>query len=154
MLLVIETAWSVRHFMKILVVWYMMFGTAFYILNMNHDPLKDEIVPEISGFWVFDGFMSQYELSLGEFMSDGYRATEHNRFLVYLLFFASTFLIQIMFLNMLIAIMGDAFDHATKEMNHNARMIKLQIMGDYINHIDMNDDGDGDGEIDYSGPTI
>ena len=134
-LLVVETAWSIRHFMMILVVWYMMFGSAFYILNMNSETDEEEILPHISGFWVFDAFMGQYELSLGEFMSDGYRATEGNRFLVYLLFFASTFLIQIMFLNMLIAIMGDAFDHATEETDNNARMTKLQIMGDYIHLI-------------------
>ena len=35
--------------------------------------------------------------------------------MIYLLFFLSSFLIQIMFLNMLIAIMGDAFDQATEK---------------------------------------
>ena len=52
--------------------------------------------------------------------------------MLYVLFFASTFLIQIMFLNMLIAIMGDAFDQATENRENNATITKVRIMGDYI----------------------
>ena len=47
----------------IMVVAYMMFGSAFYILNMNRlevtglaDGESAEIVPDISRFWIFDAF--------------------------------------------------------------------------------------------------
>ena len=60
---------------------------------------------------------------------------EVRQFLVYLLFVMSSFLIQITFLNMLIAIMGDTFDRATEERDNNARQTKLKIMGDYIDLI-------------------
>ena len=52
-----------------------------------------------------------------------------------MLFILSTFIIQITFLNMLIAIMGDTYDRATEERDNNARAIKLKIMGDYVNLI-------------------
>ena len=88
----------------------MMFGSAFYIINLNHETSEDEIVPDLFGFWIFDAFMAVYELSLGEFMVDSYREATHQQLLVYILFFCSTFLIQITFLNMLIAIMADTFE--------------------------------------------
>ena len=56
--------------------------------------------------------------------------------MLYVLFFASTFLIQIMFLNMMIAIMGDAFDKATENRDNNATQTKVKIMGDYIDLIE------------------
>lgn len=57
----------------------------------------------------------------------------------YLLFLASTFLIQIVFLNMLIAIMGDTYAEASEQSDNNARITKLEIMEDYIHLIDLSD---------------
>ena len=91
------------------------------------------IVPNISNFWVFDAFINQYELGLGEFEIDSYREADNQKFLIYLLFVLSTFLIQITFLNLLIAIMGDTYDRVTDVRENNARLTKLKIMGDYIN---------------------
>ena len=50
-----------------------------------------------------------------------------------------TFLLVVTFLNMLIAIMGDAFTQATEERENNARLTKLGIMGDYVHLINKND---------------
>ena len=107
-----------------------MFGTAFYILNLGR--ASDSVVPDISNIWFLDAFISLYELGLGEFQVESYRESRgHNQsFLIYTLFVISTFLIQITFLNMLIAIMGDTFDRATEEKDNNARLTKLSIMGD------------------------
>ena len=77
-------------------------------------------------------------MSVGEYQTDDYNSSKSQRFLIYLIFFLSTFLIQITFLNMLIAIMGDAFDRATDDRENNARLTKLKIMGDYINVINRN----------------
>ena len=43
----------------------------------------------------------------------------------YILFLLASFLIMIVFLNMLIAIMGDTFSQATQEAENNARITKL-----------------------------
>ena len=72
---------------------------------------------------------------MGEFELDAYREADTRKFLIYLIFLLSTFVIQITFLNMLIAIMGDTFDRATEEKDNNARLTKLSIMGDYIDLI-------------------
>ena len=77
---------------------------------------------------------------MGEFEIDSYRETRgHQTFFIYTLFIISTFIIQITFLNMLIAIMGDAFERATEQRENNARLTKLRIMGDYIDLIDKSD---------------
>ena len=70
--------------------------------------------------------------------------------MIYLLFFLSSFLIQIMFLNMLIAIMGDAFDQATEKREINATSTKLKIMGDYVDLI-LKDEDEEEGEGDEEG---
>ena len=72
--------------------------------------------------------------------------------MIYLLFFLSSFLIQIMFLNMLIAIMGDAFDQATEKREINATSTKLKIMGDYVDLIEKDEDGEEEGS-DEEGST-
>ena len=129
--LIEETLWSIRAFFIIMVVWYLMFGSAIYILNMSL-PEEQAIMPEVSKIWVLDAFQNQYELSLGEYQLESYESAESRRLMLYFLFIASTFLIQIMFLNMLIAIMGDAFDQATENRENNATITKVRIMGDYI----------------------
>ena len=60
--------------------------------------------------------------------------------MLYVLFFASSFLIQIMFLNMLIAIMSDAFSEAMANKENNATITKVNILGDYIDLIVKNED--------------
>ena len=92
-------------------------------------------MPNLSHIWVFDAFQNQYELGLGEFEIDSYRDSEIRKILIYSLFLLSSFLIQITFLNMLIAIMGDTFDRATEERENNSRLTKLKIMGDQIHLI-------------------
>ena len=56
--------------------------------------------------------------------------------------------IQVIFLNMLIAIMSDAFDQATESREVKARLTKIKIMSDYIHLIDLNDDKDEEEDSD------
>ena len=149
--LVVETLSSIRAFLIIMVVWYMMFGSAIYILDMSL-PAEQSIMPEVSNLWVLDAFQNQYELSLGEYQLESYEEAESRRLMLYVLFFASTFLIQIMFLNMLIAIMGDAFDQATENKENNATITKVRIMGDYIDLIARDDESEQEEDSDKSPP--
>ena len=116
----------------------MLFGTAFYLMNMNRAH-EESVITEITNFWVLDAFENQYELGLGEFKNDQFNKSDY-AFLFYVLFFFATFFIQIVFLNMLIAIMGDTFDRVTEERFYNSRLTKLQIMADYVDFIDSGDE--------------
>ena len=69
-------------------------------------------------------------LSLGEFSMDGF--DDHPEMvLCYLFFTVATFITQITFLNMLIAIMGDTFGRVFENRAQFGLMTKLSIMGDY-----------------------
>ena len=56
-----------------------------------------------------------------------------------------------MFLNMLIAIMGDAFDQATEKREINATSTKLKIMGDYVDLIVKDEDEEDEGSDEEGG---
>ena len=117
--------------MIIMVIWWMTFGTAYYILNYNRTE-ENEIVPNIFNWWALDTFEYVYELGLGEFHTDSFTTSGRHGAMCYCLFLAATFLINIVFLNMLIAIMADTYAMATEQKENNARITKLKIMGDYI----------------------
>ena len=112
----------------------MMFGTAFYIINLNRTE-ENTLVDHLTPVWPLNVFQNQYELSLGN-TKLGVFVDGPNSDMCYVLFFSATFLIQVVFLNMLIAIMGDSFSQAIEQRELNANKEKISIMGDYINLID------------------
>ena len=81
-------------------------------------------------------------MTLGYYQLLNYRTTENEQAWLYVLFFLSSFLIQVVFLNMLIAIMGDAFNQASESKEVKSRLTKIKIMSDYIHLINLSDDKD------------
>ena len=70
-------------------------------------------------------------LALGEFDTENYQL-EAGDVLVWLIFVATTFITQVTFLNMLIAIMGDTFDRVSEVKEQSALSEKIQILADYV----------------------
>ena len=67
------------------------------------------MIYELSGFFFIDSILNEYLILLGEFHMDAFE--DHpNALLCYTFFLGATFLLQIVSLNMLIAIMGDTYD--------------------------------------------
>ena len=100
----------------------MMFGSSVYILNLGLPP-EEKIVNSIFDFWILDAFQSQYEMSIGEYQLEAYSETgAYLRKFLATFFIVSTFMIMIVFLNMLIAIMGDAFDQAKENELVNRKL--------------------------------
>lgn len=52
--------------------------------------------------------------------------------IVWIVFILSTFLVQITFLNMLIAIMGDTYDRISEVKQQMALKEKIKILADYV----------------------
>lgn len=141
--LIRETIGRISNFLIIMVLWYLMFGTAFYLLNFNREP-EHAIIKNLSPVWFFDAFVNSYELSLGEYQVENFlvpNGSKWEAFMCYFLFILATFLIQIVFLNMLISIMSDSFSYAMMEKNLNANSEKLRILGDYIHVFDSGAEG-------------
>lgn len=97
---------DIAPFMAILFISLLSFTNAFYIM--------DKAVPEnITGGSYSLAFMYSYLTGLGEFAwgdisTDHYKVKYEVYF--YILFFLATFFVQIVLLNLLIAIMGDTYD--------------------------------------------
>ena len=75
--------------------------------------------------------MNQYLLSLGEFDTENY-GSEGGDTLPWIVFIAATFITQITFLNMLIAIMGDTFARVSEAKEQSALSEKIQILADFV----------------------
>ena len=103
--------------MVILVVLLVYFGSAMYMLQLNA-LLNEErvIVTPVFQQFLIDSTLNQYMLMLGEFHMDGFEINL-NKAICYGVFIASTFISQIILLNMLIAIMGDTYDRVQEKRN-------------------------------------
>lgn len=82
------------------------------------------------GIWFLNAFYNQYMLSLGEFNYGNYESGPQT-YLCYAFFLCATFLTQITFLNMLIALMGDTFAKVMEQKEQFGLQTKLNIMSDY-----------------------
>lgn len=85
--------------------------------------------------------MNQYLLGLGEFLYDNFENSP-NRILIWIFFISATFLINITFLNMLIAIMGDTFARVTENKEQEALKERTQMYADFLWAIDLIKDFD------------
>ena len=106
-------------------------GTSVYILNMSRSE-DDGVLDEYIGHWVFDVFVNQYLLALGDWSTDNYKYNEEggdeNVILLEILFLCATFFTAVTALNMLIAIMGDTFDKVLAAYESHSREMKLKIL--------------------------
>ena len=146
--LIWKTIKGIKVFIWIMLICYMLFGTAFYILNMSRgvkqfdDPKdSDELIDSTFGnIWALNVFENQYELGLGEFKTEEISNGDTDVILCYILFILATFFVQIVFVNMLIAIMGESFSEALEEKEYNGRVTRLGIMASFSGLIEIPND--------------
>ena len=70
-----------------------------------------------------------YKLCLGEFETSGFPG--HHERELWIIFFIATFLLQITFLNMLIAIMSNTFDRVMETKQQSAMRERIAILADF-----------------------
>lgn len=91
------------------------FSNFFAIMNNNNDGY----FPDYLGIPLVDSLISMYLVSLGEFSYDSY-STGTDPILVWVFFLLGTFLLLIVFMNMLIAIMGETFSNVMSDIKSSA----------------------------------
>ena len=87
------------------------FAAFYYILNNNliDSNSEDRYIPNITGSDMVDSFISIYLLgALGDFDVTMYQVGSDANYSL-IMFVLATFIIQVVFMNMLIAIMGNTF---------------------------------------------
>jgi hypothetical protein len=92
---------------------------------------NDPIYFDAFGDSFIDSLFYQYLLGLGDFHTDNYTAHPAN-ILIYIYFFLATMFTQIMFLNMLIAIMGETFGRVSEAKERSALMERTHLYGDFM----------------------
>ena len=105
--LIIATVSDIRMFFYMIMIIICAFANFFYIINYN---TVDGVsyVDEKLGIHSLDSFLYIYMLALGEFNTDNY-SNGHNQVICWFMFVLASFFIVVVFMNMLIAIMGDTY---------------------------------------------
>jgi len=86
--------------------------------------------PEVFGQPALDAFIATYMLGLGEFGTDTY--PEENNTLAWLIFLSATIVLQLIFMNIIIAIMGDTFGRVVETLDTVAYKEKIQMAQDHV----------------------
>ena len=97
--MIIEITSDMKYFLMMLLIAIIAFANAFYILNVG-EPDMEHLFPY--------SFVFSYRMGLGDFVTDQFTNSK-DEILVWILWFINTLIINIILLNLLIAIMGDTF---------------------------------------------
>ena len=125
--LILETLRDTKHFLILVMMVLITFANALYILEIaNHAEASvsddtalaptadgettsiDQLIQRAFNNTFIDSVVNQYLLGLGEFQYDAFASNPAGP-LIWSLFLLSTFLTQVTFMNMLVAIMSDTF---------------------------------------------
>ena len=113
--LITKTISDILYIGFIIVIILVYIGLAMYMLELNAEKGDDSaIIQPIFEQFLVDSIINQYLLMLGEFHMDGFKF-HANAALLYIFFISTTFISQITFLNMLIAIMSDTFEKVIEQ---------------------------------------
>ena len=80
---------------------------------------------------IFNSFLFMYRLTLGDFSTKQFMGERLSSNYIWLVFVAATFLLQITFLNMLIAIMGNTFSQVMDTKTEASMMERIGQLADF-----------------------
>jgi len=95
--------------MSLVLVIVLSFAMFFFIIDFNSPSGDESYIEEYSGYGPIDAVISVYLLSSGEFSFDRYGYVSGDSKFLWVMFLLATFINMIVFMNMLIAIMGETF---------------------------------------------
>jgi len=137
--MVSETIYDIAYFIILFVLCVFSFAHAVFVLNRNAVAEDQELYGPSFGFRPTDAIVNQYLLGLGEFNTDNFENSP-NRVLIWIYFILATFLTNLTFLNMLIAIMGDTYARVNENKQQEALKERTYIYADYIWAITLKND--------------
>jgi len=111
-------------FLAMLLLGILSFANTYYVLDqITYDEIKaqdEKDFVNVTGGSAWDSIMYTYRMGLGDFDTDPYNDSNYMP-LYWALFISCTVFIQILLLNLLIAIMGDTFERV-QEMKEQAQL--------------------------------
>lgn len=110
--MITEIVKDVKVFLVMLMIALGSFANVIYVLNLNRlDSGSEPIYEDNVGIAPIDAVIHAYLTGLGEFGKDNYSA--ENAKVVWIMFILATIIVQLIFMNLLIAIMGESFARIT-----------------------------------------
>ena len=118
-----------------------MFANTFLIFDQSRrlqGRFDERIIEPVFSIPWLDAFVRSYLVGLGEFGIDNY--TGEGGALIWLFFLLATFITQLLFMNLLIAIMGDTFDRVQEVKVQAAAKEKISMITDFIWVLDLQEE--------------
>lgn len=145
--MITETINDISNFMVMMIMCIITFSNAIYTLNQIEifkdgdldNPNTDSTYLVAIEVPFVDSIIHQYRASLGDLITYNY-ADHPARGLLWVYFILATFFTQVMFLNMLIAIMGQTFGRVVEAKDRNQRMESTRIYADFLWMIQLTDE--------------
>jgi len=125
--------------MLMVLIIILAFANFFFVINkcMENSPPESKYYDQYTGNSVVDVFLSLYMLgALGDFDSMRYRSG-YDRYYAFVMFLLATFLISVVFMNMLVAIMGETFGQVTEAAETNALKEQIILINDHAWLLDL-----------------
>lgn len=105
--LITQTLTDVKLFLLLCLIIIIAFACLFHMLNIGMDS-HDRALIHYTGIPVLDSVIAIYMFALGDFHYSGFIHSEYD-YLLWFSFLVLTFLMIVVFMNMIIAIMGNTF---------------------------------------------
>lgn len=129
--IVTQTINDVKVFLLVFFICLAMFGNGKLVLSNFVDHFTEgqgsNLIPVATGVNVVDSVINEYVQSLGTFNIDVYNTYPGGFVLVWIYFFGTTFITNIMIFNMLIAIMQQAYERVRLNETRNKLMMITKI---------------------------
>ena len=129
--LIRETLYDIKYFLVLFLFILMCFGSALTIMNQGRNS-ENKAYSKFFDVDFLDALLQQYIFAIGNYDDTGSYELKGGDIYIWVLFILATFVTQITFLNMLIAIMGDTFDRVSEVKSQSAMAEKIKILADYV----------------------
>ena len=129
--MITEIIKDIQVFLVMLIIALGAFANIIFILNLNRiDSGSAPLYEDLIGFPPLDAMIHAYLMGLGDFNKDSY--SEEDSKVVWIMFIFATIIVALIFMNLLIAIMGESFSRITGIMQQSTLKELCSIMEDHI----------------------
>lgn len=121
---------SIKVFVVMMSMCLLAFATVIIVLQHNRDADTEPIFDEFTGNTLADAMIHAYLTGLGDFNKDNYSAA--NNVVVWVFFLLATIIVQLVFMNMLIALMAAAYEDSCAIEEQSVLKELCSMMVDHI----------------------
>jgi hypothetical protein len=118
------------HFAMLYFLILFAFANGLYLLDLNRPEGVDSASTVITGSLWIDTIINQYMLGLGEFNMDPFAESPYG-LLMWIMFLLATFIIMLLFLNLVIAIMGSTYGDISENWDRSSLITRTQMYADF-----------------------